>query len=78
MIKSETESNRFVSKVVSKRLVLTAISRRLISSISLDDFLRRYIKTDVVSFADSGDLIKTDYTDMAYFDADYVGTIDSF
>lgn len=57
---------------------LEAQAKRLIATITLGNFLRRLTRTDAVALSDSGDLIKTDYCDMSYFDADYVGTIDAF
>jgi len=62
----------------AKRLIAELSSRRLIATITLGDLFRRLTRTDTVSLSDSGDLIKTDYCDMSYFDADYVGSIDTF
>lgn len=65
-------------KAEAKRLVAAVVSKRLVIETSLGNFLRRLTRTDTVSLSDSGDLIKTDYCDMSYFDADYVGSIDTF
>ena len=65
-------------KAVGKSLIAAISKTALVAKITIDEFIRIFKTTDTVSLSDSGDLIKTDYCDMSYFDADYVGTIDTF
>lgn len=77
-MRGKFEANSLAAKISSNALVVAITNTALVAKIALDEFIKFVRPTETVSLADSGDLIKTDYTDMAYFDADYVGTIESF
>jgi len=65
-------------KAVGRSLIAAISNTALVAKITIDEFIKFINTTDTVALSDSGDLIKTDYCDMSYFDADYVGTIDTF
>lgn len=77
-MRGKFEAKSLAAKLSSNSLIVAITNTALRAKIALDEFIKFVKPADTVAFSDGGDLIKTDYTDMAYFDADYVGTIDNF